>query len=629
MGDSGVGKSSLVSSLAEERFDPTIVPGFSFPVKEFGANLTADHVHLEIVDTPSFDTDATSKNKAETEKQIRSADVILLIYDVSRPQTFERVSTFWLSWIQDTVKPRNLSVLLVGNKVDLTGDDPSEDRLQKYVMPIMNRFPEIETCVECSARTLMNLSDTFRFAQMAVLHPIKPIFDSRTHQLKPKCAQAFKRIFKIVDRDKDGFLSDKELNQFQFYCFGLPLSPEELAGVKEVVSHQQPDGIDAERGMSESGFVYLHMLFVQRGRMETTWSVLRKFGYTDENEEVEFMPSYLLPEQYATMTVPYELSNMALEYLTDIFKAYQTRAQAAGLTEKQLDELFSPAPNGNPWPASSWKTMTRTDSDLITLDSFLSMWHLMAAEDHRKAVKYLAYLGFDSTMSTPFKQFTTRRARYKRNVLHVAVIGAPGVGKTTLLSRAVGHPLPAPKAGDFLRVCTLVKDKSVAADHFVLLTEVPSKDAETIFSDTKHPLCTKTDLVLVLFDASSEPSVKFVEERAVKALMNSPFTVVFMGTHADRAAPAVVERVEKLAADLHLSQPKVLTTSAIDDSVFGDLIRANAASESHRIMSTEQRAKKRNDRFKRFSIAATACVAVTAAGVGAWYWLNRRGEQEQ
>jgi len=69
--------------------------------------------------------------------------------------------------------------------------------------------------VECSAKTLVNLSDTFRFAQMAVLHPIKPIFDAKTHSLKPKCTQAFKRIFKIVDRDKDGYLSDKELNQFQ------------------------------------------------------------------------------------------------------------------------------------------------------------------------------------------------------------------------------------------------------------------------------------------------------------------------------------------------------------------------------------------------------------------------------
>ena len=30
-----------------------------------------------------------------------------------------------------------------------------------------------------------------------------------------------------------------------------------------------------------SGFLFLHRLFIQRGRHETTWTVLRKFGYDD------------------------------------------------------------------------------------------------------------------------------------------------------------------------------------------------------------------------------------------------------------------------------------------------------------------------------------------------------------
>jgi hypothetical protein len=31
-----------------------------------------------------------------------------------------------------------------------------------------------------------------------------------------------------------------------------------------------------------AGFLYLHKLFIQRGRLETTWTVLRKFGYGDD-----------------------------------------------------------------------------------------------------------------------------------------------------------------------------------------------------------------------------------------------------------------------------------------------------------------------------------------------------------
>ena len=40
-------------------------------------------------------------------------------------------------------------------------------------------------------------------------------------------------------------------------------------------------GVNA-RGLTLSGFLFLHALFIERGRLETTWAVLRKFGYNDE-----------------------------------------------------------------------------------------------------------------------------------------------------------------------------------------------------------------------------------------------------------------------------------------------------------------------------------------------------------
>ena len=40
---------------------------------------------------------------------------------------------------------------------------------------------------------------------------------------------------------QDGVLSDGELNDFQVHCFAVPLQPEELAGVKAVVSQKMPE----------------------------------------------------------------------------------------------------------------------------------------------------------------------------------------------------------------------------------------------------------------------------------------------------------------------------------------------------------------------------------------------------
>ncbi len=48
-----------------------------------------------------------------------------------------------------------------------------------------------------------------------------------------------------------------------------------------ICSHYVLQGVN-ERGLTLSGFLFLHALFIERGRLETTWAVLRKFGYNDD-----------------------------------------------------------------------------------------------------------------------------------------------------------------------------------------------------------------------------------------------------------------------------------------------------------------------------------------------------------
>lgn len=52
-------------------------------------------------------------------------------------------------------------------------------------------------------------------------------------------------------------------------------------GVKRVVQEKIPEGVN-DRGLTLTGFLFLHALFIERGRLETTWSVLRKFGYDND-----------------------------------------------------------------------------------------------------------------------------------------------------------------------------------------------------------------------------------------------------------------------------------------------------------------------------------------------------------
>lgn len=102
-----------------------------------------------------------------------------------------------------------------------------------------------------------------------------------------------------------------ELNTFQQWCFNIPLQPQVLEDVKAVLSKNIQDGICSGcvtlKGIlhivfsnnrhrntffSFIGFMYLQCLFIQRGRNETTWAVLRKFGY---DNELQMSKEYIYP----------------------------------------------------------------------------------------------------------------------------------------------------------------------------------------------------------------------------------------------------------------------------------------------------------------------------------------------
>jgi Ras family protein T1 len=92
---------------------------------------------------------------------------------------------------------------LVGNKIDLRGGEVTNEALEDEIRPIMAEFKvqcafhptafaltrrilqEVETCVECSAKIPMNVSEVFHFAQKAVLHPTAPLYDSKKQVRRP------------------------------------------------------------------------------------------------------------------------------------------------------------------------------------------------------------------------------------------------------------------------------------------------------------------------------------------------------------------------------------------------------------------------------------------------------------
>ncbi|KOM35020.1 hypothetical protein LR48_Vigan02g117000 [Vigna angularis] len=329
VGDCGTGKSTLIAAMASESFPKSVPP--VLPPTHLPHNIYPDSVPLTLIDTPS-----SFEKQGERSEELKRADTVVLTYACDEPLSFERLSTYWLPELRKLeVKA---PVIVVGCKLDLRNENQLVS-LESLTTNIMQQFTEIVTCVECSAVTLYQVPEVFYFALKAVLHPVDPLFDYKRHGLTDPCVRALRRIFILCDQDMDGALNDEELNEFQVKCFNAALQPSEIVKVKSIVQQKVPDGVNSV-GLTFPGFIYVNNMFLQKGRTETLWAVLRKFGY-DNNLKLrdDFLP---IPSMHAS-DQSVELTCEAVEFLNDIFQLLDTDKDLT-LRPAEVDNLFDTAP---------------------------------------------------------------------------------------------------------------------------------------------------------------------------------------------------------------------------------------------------------------------------------------------
>ncbi|KAJ1731461.1 ERMES complex Ca(2+)-binding regulatory GTPase gem1 [Coemansia sp. Benny D160-2] len=539
VGDSGVGKSTLVTALIKETFVgnvQAVVPEVMIP-----ADVTPENVTTHIIDTASRGEDHDA-----LETELRKANVVCIVYAVDERSSFQRIHEHWLPQLR--MQGVNLPVILVGNKVDMRDDENGGNTgttvLEDEVVPIMNEYREIEICVECSAKAMLNVSELFYFAQKAVLHPTRPLYDARDHAMKPKCTEALVRIFRLCDTDGDGVLNDAELNEFQRKCFNTPLQQRELEGVKEIVKASRPDGV-TDSGLNVDGFLYLHLLFIQRGRVETTWMVLRRFGYGDD---LGLREDYLCPDLDVPPDCCVELSPSGYAFLTEIFKRYDADGDSAFCPE-ELDNIFSLSP-GIPWKHGRFPDSTVTNAaGYVTLEGWLAQWSMTTLLDHKQTLAYLAYFGFpgdnrdgvcvvgrnngngsgNNGGSSSAARKRKRGSRMQRNVFLCYVVGAAGSGKTSLVRAFAKKPFLA-EYTPTTRTTTTVNSVDVkGSEKHLVMQEFGPYDTSVLQSRRQLECC---DLLVMVYDSSDPSSFAYLANlRANYSLDSVP--VIFVATKSD------------------------------------------------------------------------------------------------
>ncbi|KAI3458907.1 hypothetical protein Pfo_015570 [Paulownia fortunei] len=161
IGDSGVGKSSLLLSFISnchqfpQDLSPTI--GVDFKIKL----LTTGGKRLKLT---IWDTAGQERFGTLTSSYYRGAHGIILVYDVTRRETFTNLSKTWTKELECYCTNPDCIKILVGNKVDRDGE-------RAVTMEEGMALAQEHKCLflECSAKTQANVKQCFKELTVKIL----------------------------------------------------------------------------------------------------------------------------------------------------------------------------------------------------------------------------------------------------------------------------------------------------------------------------------------------------------------------------------------------------------------------------------------------------------------------------
>ncbi|XP_004643653.1 EF-hand calcium-binding domain-containing protein 4B isoform X1 [Octodon degus] len=111
VGNSAVGKTSLLRRLCEDHFSPGIAATVGIDYRVKTVNVDGSQVALQL-----WDTAGQERYRCITQQFFRKVDGVIIVYDLTAKESFLSVRQ-WLSSIEEAVGDR-VPVLLLGNKLD-------------------------------------------------------------------------------------------------------------------------------------------------------------------------------------------------------------------------------------------------------------------------------------------------------------------------------------------------------------------------------------------------------------------------------------------------------------------------------------------------------------------------------
>ncbi len=158
VGEYACGKTSILNSYVEGKFTGDYIPTLGVNVLRKEFQLEDKNIKLILWDIAGQDLFATVRSQFYD-----GADGIIIVYDVTRPETLEAVPK-WHKEIMETA-PNVVHILLIGNKIDL-----SRNVLTAQAEEVQSSL-NLNDYIETSANTRENVEEAFTSIINSLMNP--------------------------------------------------------------------------------------------------------------------------------------------------------------------------------------------------------------------------------------------------------------------------------------------------------------------------------------------------------------------------------------------------------------------------------------------------------------------------
>ncbi|KAF6147722.1 hypothetical protein GIB67_006695, partial [Kingdonia uniflora] len=616
VGDEGTGKSSLIKTACDKTFPhKDNVPRIMAPTElHVNAVDIGGPAHGTLLPLTAIDTCLhTQESRHNLHRELKQAHIVIVTVSYDKPTSFDRLTSFWLPELQ-RLKVK-APVIVVACKLDLKGK--TQVSLEQIIAPIMQRFLEIDICVDCSARNLTKITVAFFQACKLAAAPLGPLFDKETQTLRPRVVNAFKHIFMVCDRDQNGALSDAELVYLR-----VGISPA--------------------------------LRVLKQGWTAHLWRILYHFGFDTNIILVHDQLPVLLK---GAINQKFELTNEAIEYLKSTFSLFDLDKLEVlfflfeslclvgferinlkqvlsfpfflysdimffsclgwGLQPAELDKVFSTAPE-SPWDEVPYKNAGEsTPLGSMSLDGFLSKWDLMTLLEPSKSLANLIYIGYRKDPASAFritkrKGFDCKKEGAQRNVFQCFVFGPKNVGKSELLNAFLGRPFLGSYSSTIKeRFAVKCVDYISGTKKTLVLREIPEDEVRHLVSN-KESLAA-CDVAIFIHDSSEKSWNKAtdllieVASHAKDSGLKVPCLIVTAKDDLDPCGTALKE-LTQASRQMGLRAPIPVSTKFGDLNDLFDIIVSTAEQPQLSIPVTEawkiSKTENLNDGFDRIKHSA-------------------------